>query len=174
MTSSEVDDWLNLLDFDAIAEPFDKILECQYFLDLAAKEQDVQRFRWMLSAFLGAAYSFFEISALKSFHAFSDPKTGTPIKDDEALEKLRCYVTVSHRSKKTLFVKTVGHHEITKQLYEFRRRNTHHFPMSIMSEGVNLPEGFCFGHIKGQGIPALAFCRAAMSLMHQVQQELQA
>ena len=170
----ELDDWLNLLDLSAIADSFDKIAECQYFLDLASKETNVQRFRWLISAFFAAAYSFFEISALSAFHAFTDPKTGEPIEGNEDLEVLRRYVTIFQSVKNPSFVKTGGNHEITKQLYEFRKRNTHHFPMSIMSAASELPEAFQFGNIRGQGTPALAFCRTAMALMHQVHQELQA
>jgi hypothetical protein len=170
----EFEDWLDLLDFDAIADPFDKIAECQYFLDLASKEPDVQRFRWLISAFFGAAYSFFEINALSAFHAFADPQTGKLIEDAEALEILRRYVTIFQNVKSPSFVKTGGLHEVTKQLYELRKGNTHHFPLSIMSTGLELPEAFHLGKVSGQGIPALAFCRKAMALMHQVNQELQA
>lgn len=170
----ELDVWLNLLDLSAIADPFEKISECQYFLDLASKETNVQCFRWLISAFFAAAYSFFEISALSAFHAFTDPKTGEPIEDSDGLEVLRRYVTVFQNVKNPSFVKTGGNHEITRQLYELRKRNTHHFPMSIMSTAAELPETFQFGYIRGQGTPALAFCRKVMALIHKVHQELRA
>jgi len=169
----ELDDWINLLDMSAIADPFDKIAECQYFLDLASQEADVEHFRWLVSAFFAAAYSYFEISALSSFHAYTDPQ-GDPVEDSDALEVLRRYVTVSRNTKNPSFVKTGGNHEITIQLYEFRKRNTHHFPMSIMTTSPEIPEDFQFGRIRGQGKPALAFCRTAMALIRQVHQELQA
>jgi len=168
------EDWKSLLDFDAIADPFDKIAECQYFLILASHEPDVQRFRWLISAFFGAAYSFFEISAMSAFHAFTDPKTGEQVEDAEALEILRRYVTIFQNVKNPSFVKTGGLHEVTKQLYELRKGNTHHFPLSIMVTGQELPETFHFGYISGQGVPALPFCRKTIALMRQVHQELQA
>ena len=167
----KIEGWINLLDFDAIADPFDKIAECQYFLNLASKEADVQYFRWLISAFLGAAYSFFDISVLSAYHAFTDPKTGESVEDVEALETLRRFVTITRKGKR---VTTGGLHEVTKQLYELRKGNTHHFPLSIMATGQELPETFHFGNISGQGVPALPFCRKAMSLMRQVHQALQA
>jgi len=42
---SDFDDWLNLLDLSSIADPDDKIAECEYFLALASQEPDLQRFR---------------------------------------------------------------------------------------------------------------------------------
>jgi len=171
---SEFDDWLDLLDLAAIADPDDKIAECEYFLALASAEPDVQRFRWLISAFFGAAYSFFEISALSAFHAFTDPQTGKPIEDTGALDILRRYVTIIQNVKKPSFVKTGGRHDVTKQLYELRKGNTHYCPLSIMAAGPKLPGDFHFGDITGKGTPALAFCRTAMSLIRQVHQELQA
>lgn len=70
----EFDDWLNLLDMDAIADPNDKIVECEYFLEFASAEPNVQRFRWLISAFFGAAYSFFEISGTECLSRLHRPK----------------------------------------------------------------------------------------------------
>ncbi len=173
MSDVELDpnDWLSLLDLSAIAEPSDKMSECQYFLDLASQETDVQRFRWFVSAFFSAAYSFFEICALHAFHAFTDSE-GEFIEDSEALDILRRYVTIVRSVKNPSFVKTAGNHDITKRLYEFRRGNTHHFPLSIMAATQNLPEAFEIGNMRGKGTPALAFCRQVMELMRQVDREL--
>jgi len=171
---SEFEDWLNLLDLAAIADSHDKIAECEYFLTLASTEQDVQRFRWLISAFFGAAYSFFEISALSAFQAFIDPRTGEPVENTDALKTLRRYVTVDQNVKNPFFVKTGGNHDVTKQLYKLRTANTHHYPLSIMATCPELPGAFHFGNIIGKGTPALAFCRTAMSLIRQVHQELEA
>ena len=172
-TESDLNDWLNLLDLSAIVEPSDKMSECQYFLDLASKESDVQRFRWLVSAFFSAAYSFFEISAMSAFHAFTDSE-GELREDLDELEILGRYVTIVRNPKNPSFVKTGGNHEITKQLYKFRKGNTHHFPLSIMATDANLPESFHLGSTRGQGTPALQFCRAAMELMRQVNREVRA
>jgi hypothetical protein len=171
---SNVDDWLNLLDLSAIADPGDKLAECEYFLALAAQEQCREHFRWLISAFFNAAYSYFETSALSAYVAFSDPKTGEPIEDEEALLILRKYVKVFRNEKKPNFVKTAGLHPITEQLYELRKANTHHFPLSIMAAGPLLPEGFHFGNMTGKGTPALDFCRSALALILAVQKELDA
>lgn len=170
---SDFNDRLDLFDLSAIAEPDDKVAECEYFLTLASAEPCLQRFRWLISAFLGAAYSFFEISALSAYHTFTDPQTGGSIEDAEALNVLRRYVTVSQNVKNPSFVKTGGHQEVIKQLYELRKVNTHHVPLSIMSIGDELPEDFHFGHITGNGVPALVYCRTVISLIRQVHHELQ-
>lgn len=173
--SNTADEWINLseVDLSAIADTDDKMAECEYFLSLASVEQDLQRFRWLISAFLGAAYSFFEISALSAYYRFSDHETGEPIEDAQALDILRRYVKVLRDTKRPRYVKTAGHHPITKHLYEIRRSNTHHISMSIMSTGQLLPEDFHFGHLMEKGTPALAFCRQAMELILQVHEELQ-
>lgn len=166
----EFDDWLRLCDLNAIADSSDKIAECEYFLGLASQEKDKDKFRWLVSAFFGAAYSFFEIHALRAY-SDSNPQTGDPIENDEALATLRRYVRVVQ--KRPNYVKTSGLHDITKQLYELRTGNTHHYPLSIMTTKQELPEGFQFGSLSCRGVPALAFCRQAMSLIQDLERELQ-
>lgn len=171
--SADTEDWLNLLDLDAIADPADKLPECEYFLALASDETDKDKFRWLISAFFGAAYSFFEINALRGYQSFHNPNTGDPIENEEALETLRRYVKVVQDVKRPTYVKTSGHHKITKELYNLRKGNTHHYPLSIMTCGTRLPDDFHFGSLSGKGIPALAFCREVMSLIREVENELQ-
>jgi len=171
--SPDTEDWLNLLDLDAIADPSDKLSECEYFLGLAAEETDKDKFRWLISAFFGAAYSFFEINALRAYQSFHNPETGDPIENDDALEILRRYVRVVQDVKRPAYVKTAGQHKITRELYELRKGNTHHYPLSIMTNGKQLPEDFHFGSLSGKGIPALVFCREAMLLIREVENELQ-
>ena len=91
-STNDAEDWLNLLDFAAIADPGDKVRECEYFLAAASEEKDRDRFRWQVSAFFNAAYSYFETSALYAYLSFTDPKTGEPVEDSVALEVLRKYV----------------------------------------------------------------------------------
>lgn len=171
--SADTEDWLNLLDLDAIADPSDKSTECEYFLALATEEKDKDKFRWLISAFFGAAYSFFEINALRAYQSFHNPKTGDPIENQEAIETLRRYVRVFQDVKRPNFVKTAGQNEITIELYDLRKGNTHHYPLSIMTSGQLVPEDFHFGSLSGKGIPALAFCRKVMSLIREVENELQ-
>lgn len=171
--SSNIDeDWLSFIDLDAIALPQDKISECEYFLSLAKNEIDPNKFRWLISAFFNAAYSFFEITALSAYNAYTDPENGNLIEDQEVIDKLRCYVKVLQNAKNPSFVKTAGHHEITIKLYELRKGNTHHYPLSIMSTGSSLPEDFHFGYLSGKGTPALEFCEQVMSLINQVCEEV--
>ncbi|ARU31588.1 hypothetical protein CAP31_07750 [Sulfuriferula sp. AH1] len=171
--TDDTEDWLNLLDLDAIVDPSDKLSECEFFLELATQENDKDKFRWLISAFFGAAYSFFEINALRAYQSFHHPETGDPIENQEALETLRCYVRVFQDAKRPTYIKTAGQHEITKELYGLRKGNTHHYPLSMMTSGKLLPEDFHFGSLSGKGIPALAFCRQVISLIREVENELQ-
>ena len=45
--TGDTEDWLNLLDLDAIADPSDKLAECEFFLELATQENDKDKFRWL-------------------------------------------------------------------------------------------------------------------------------
>lgn len=171
--SVDVQEWQNLFELDAIADPSDKLAECQYFLELAVQESDKNKFRWLISAFFGAAYSFFEINALRAYQCFQNPETGNPIANDEALEVLRCYVTVKQDPRRPTYVKTSGQHEVTKALYALRRGNTHHFPLSLVTNGPQLPEDFCLGIPSANGRRALDFCRQVMLLIQRVESDLQ-
>ena len=171
LSPEKLEDWIDLVDLSAVALPDDKVAECEYFLDLASTEKDTSHFRWQISAFFNAAYSFFEIAALGAYQTYCHPETGDYIEDSEALDNLRYYVKVIQNSKNPSYVKTAGLHEVTAKLYEFRKRNTHHYPLSIMASGNSLPENFQFGYIPGKGTPALAFCHEVMALIRQVNQK---
>lgn len=165
---------LKRIDLSAIADPGDKIRECEFFLGLASTETDRARFRWLVSAYLNAVYSYFETTALHASVRFTDPETGDPIEDTEAVETLRTYVRVLRGEKKPYYVKTGGLHPVIARLYEVRKAAIHHFPLSIMAAGPNLPEDFHLGSMKGEGEPLLALCREALAVIRQVQDELDA
>lgn len=99
------DNILDYIDLDAIADPEDKIQECEFFLGLACIETERARFRWLVSAYLNAVYSYFETTALSASVAFTNPQTGDPIEDTEAVERLRTYVSVIQNPKKALLRK---------------------------------------------------------------------
>jgi len=164
---------LNLIDLSAIADRGDKFRECEFFFGLAVAEVSRERFRWLVSAFLNAAYSFFESSALSACVGISDPQSGDPVKDSGAVEILRKYVEVVQRAKNPYFVKTEGRHPITQRLYKYRIATTHHFPLSIMAGGPSLPEDFEFGSVRGEGVNVLALCREALDLIRKLQEELE-
>lgn len=169
---TDTDDFLAKLDLSAIADPNDKVRECEFFLGLASAEPSRERFRWLITAYLNAVYSFFETSALYANAAFIHPETGDPMADDEALETLRAYVKVFSSPKKPYFVKTGGLHSVVQRLYKVRAAATHHFPLSIMVAGPNLPEDYYFGSLRGQGDPILALCRDALAVVMKVSDEL--
>jgi len=161
-------EWLELIDMSSIALPDDKLSECQFFLSLASAEKDRDKFRWSISAFFNAAYSFFEIAALDAHYRYYDPDTDKYIEDNDSLKILREHVGVDQNQKKTKYVKTWGLSNLTKELYELRKGNTHHSPMTITQCSEDLPEGYNFGYIKNEGIPALKFCREVMELIETI------
>jgi hypothetical protein len=167
-------DIVDRLDLDAIAEPGDKMRECEFFLGLASVEADRTRFRWLVSAYLNAVYSYFETTALYFSVAFTDPQTGERIAETETVNKLRTYVHVTQRPNRPYYVKTGGLHPVITRLYAVRNAATHHFPLAIMATGPNLPDDFQLGSLKGDGEPLLALCREALDVIKQVQGEIDA
>jgi hypothetical protein len=170
----DLNEWLSLLDLQAIPDPHDKVRECEFFFELMLRETERDRFRWLASAFLNAAYSYFETSALRAFFRFTDHETGESVEDSQALEVLRKYVKVFQNAKNPNFVKTTGLVPLTELLYEFRKKSTHHFPLSIMIAGANLPEDFHFGSTRGKGTAIMPLCRDTLKLIRHVEQEIDA
>lgn len=170
--SDSFEDWLDYGDLSAVPDLDDKHLECEYFFELLSVEKDRNRFRWLVSAFLNAIYSYFETSALTAHFRFTHPETGEPIEDSESLEILRQYVRVFQNAKKPNYVKTSAVHPVVKEIYELRKVSTHHFSLSIMEAGSVLPRDFQFGDIRGKGVPAIAQCQRAIELVRVVQVEL--
>ncbi|MDO8437739.1 MAG: hypothetical protein Q7S69_06210 [Nitrosomonadaceae bacterium] len=168
----DFNEWLSLLDLDAIPDPRDKLRECEFFFDLLSQQTERDRFRWLVAAFLNAAYSFFESSSLTAYFRFNDHETGEPVEDSQALEVLRRYVNVMRDAKRPNFVKTGGLVPLTKQLYDFRKKSTHYYPLSLMATGPSLPEDYHFGSTRGKGTPVMALCRDVLGLIQRVQQEI--
>jgi hypothetical protein len=96
---ADLSKYLGEIYLSAIPSPEDKLAECQFFFDLLSKEHYKNRFRCLLSAFLGASYSFLEIKASFLYFAFNNPETGEPIEDSESLEILRKYVDTFQNKK---------------------------------------------------------------------------
>lgn len=79
MSSAEIfdlSDWLSRWDMDAVPDIDDKVSECEFFFDSLSSETNRNRFRWLVSAFLNAAYSFFESTALTAYFRYTDPENG--------------------------------------------------------------------------------------------------
>jgi hypothetical protein len=168
-----IDSQLARIDFAAIPAPGDKIRECAFFLGLASTETDRDRFRWLVSAYLNAVYSYFETTALWASVAFTHPETGEPIVDTEAIDKLRPYVAVRPQKNKYR-IQTCAVHPVVVELIEARHGTTHRFPLAVMEAGTKLPEDFHLGNVKGEGKPLLALCRDALAVIKQVQAQLDA
>lgn len=170
----DVKDWFSRWDMESVPTMDDKVRECEFFFDALAIEMDRNRFRWLVSAFLNAAYSFFESTALTAHFRYTDPESGKLYEDHEGLAVLRRHVKVTQRSKKPNYVSTEGLTPITKQLYEFRNKSTHHFALSILVTGPSLPEDFHFGSMRGEGTSVMHLCRESLALIRTVYAEINA
>lgn len=168
----DMNEWLDRWDMESIPDLDDKVKECEFFFDALSIETDRNRFRWLLSAFLNSAYSFFESTALTAYFRYTDPESGEPCEDHEGLAVLKRHVEVSQRANNPNFVKTKGLTSTTKQLYEIRRKNTHHFSLSIMATGQVLPEDFHFGDMRDEGVPVMPFCREVRTLVRAIYAEI--
>lgn len=164
----DLNDWLSRLDLDAVPDIDDKVRECEFFFDALSIETNRNQFRWLVSAFLNAAYSFFESTSLTAYFRFTDPENGNPYQDQDGLIVLRRHVKVFQSVNNPNFVKTAGLTPITQQLYEFRKKNTHHSPLSIMATGTSLPEDFHFGSMREEGVPVMPLCREALVLIRTI------
>lgn len=167
----DFEDWLNRWDMQSIPDFDDKVRECEFFFELLANEKDRNRFRWLLSGFLNSVYSFFESSALTAHFRYTD-SNGEPFEDDDGLAVLRRHVKVEQNKNNLNFVKTSGLTPLTKQLYEIRKKSTHHFPLSIMTTGASLPEDFHLGSMQGEGVPAMPLCREVLQLIQRIYAEI--
>jgi len=163
---------LENLDLDAIAYPEDKFCECQYFYSLLQSESDRDKFRWLLSAFLGACYSFLEIKAKSLYFAFSDPETGEYHEDQNSLDILKKYIKSKKHKNNPSRVSTYASHELIKTLYDIRHDNTHNYAISIMRQSGEDPEKYLIGHTHGDGVLALTFCREILFMFKEINQEL--
>jgi len=161
---------LSQYDFEAIVEQTDKLDEAVYFLAAAREQTDRRQFRWLVSAFFNAAYSYFDTAAMHACNAYTNTD-GETMPDDDALAILGKYIEVEQQKGNPFRVHTMPVNSVAKQLYSHRKNNTHYFPMSIMETGP-LPDGFHFGSIRGKGVPIIGLCDDIMDLIVQVQKEL--
>lgn len=167
----DADDWFSRWDMEAVPDLDDKVQECNFFFQSLAVETDRARFRWIFSAFLNAAYSFFETSALAVFFRIADAD-GEAVTDSEGLSLLGLHVEVWQNPKNPEYVKTGGRSDLTKKLYGIRKKSTHHHSLSIMEVGASLPEDFHLGSMRGEGVPVMPFCREVMELVRNVHDEM--
>lgn len=167
----DFEDWLNRWDMQSAPDFDDKVRECEFFFEQLATEVDRNKFRWLLSGFLNAAYSFFESTALAAHFRFTDAD-GNPYLDDAGLAVLRLHVKVEQRKNNPEYVKTAALTPLTTQLYDIRKKCTHYSPLSIMVTGASLPEDFHLGGMRGEGIPIMPLCREIIRLIRSIYAEI--
>jgi hypothetical protein len=166
-----IKEFLDNINMAAIALPDDKLNECKYFFNLLKSEPERDKFRWLLSAFLGACYSCIEIKAKGLYHAFNDPDTGETYKDEEALEFLNKFVITKQSGKDPYYVNTKGLDVTIKTLYEMRHENIHSYSLSISIDREVSPNKFYIGHIITEKVPAIEFCQNVIDLLEGIYQQ---
>ena len=62
-------------DMVEIPDTVSTLAKCEYFLNLASSEVNVLKFSWLISSFLEAAYSYFDVVAISVMH--NTPSTYT-------------------------------------------------------------------------------------------------
>lgn len=162
---------LGSIDMAAVALPDDKLKECEYFLGLAECAEDRDEFRWLLSAFLGAAYSYLETKAQSLCNRYYDEETDAMSPDEEGLEVLRRHVRVFQDKKNPNYVKTSGKGQLLKQLYEHRKENIHNYSLPITQITATVPEGYGIGLHPDKAVPALKLCREILCLFRDLETE---
>lgn len=96
--ASRLENWFDIR-WEYIPSLDDKISECEFFLSLASNENDVNKFRWLISAFLNAAYSYFDIKAVEVYQSLVDPESGGPVCDHQAFNILSNYISITPNKK---------------------------------------------------------------------------
>lgn len=164
--------FLHDLDIMAVPPLGDKLAECEYFYTLLSGENNQDKFRWLLGAFLNSCYGYLEFKASYLHYGFCHPETGEPIEDFEGLDTLRQYVRVFKLKNKSGFIKTSGLSELMEKLYKFRNRSTHDGGIEVMASGSDFPNDFKIGKYISKGVPALDFCKEILELFSQLEAEL--
>ena len=133
------------LDIVGIPDTWDTLEKCEYFLKLASREVKTPQFSWLISAFLEAAYSFFNVFAIRAMHWLVDCD-GQTWQDDEAFEELSCIVRIDSKGPFGVTTSLAPYSPlIVRHLYKFHERYTQHFPLAILTGGPKMPEDFRFG-----------------------------
>lgn len=164
----ELRNFMSSVDISSAAAQDDKADECRFFLELARAETDRSRFRWLVSAFLSAAYSYFDQAAYWTCIARTDESTGEDVADEVLLSAVREHIDVSQNKKYASYVKTTASSGVLRRLYELRHENTHRSSLSIMCAGQSLPGDFHLGWELGKGVSLLEFCDQVMTEIGQL------
>jgi hypothetical protein len=84
----DMDDWLSRWDIASAPDLNDKVKECEFFFNALSNEVNRNHFRWLVSAFFYATYSFFKSTALTAYSRFTPPENGETYEDHEGLTVL--------------------------------------------------------------------------------------
>lgn len=161
---TDSEEWLNIR-VDDIPDPLDKCLECRYFLQLLEGASDQNIFRWLTSAFVSSAYSFFETVNFSAYKRYSDEISSINAGCEETLNIINEYVMSKNNGKGDRGFTTSAISPLLKQLYALRNSNIHRSAFLIKTNGGDLPKDFMFGFITDSDVPALAFCKKVVALI---------
>ncbi len=169
---TDSDEWLNIR-VDDIPDPLDKCLECRYFFQLLEGESNQNNFRWLMSAFVSAAYSFFETVNFSAYKRYPDEISSVNTGCEEVLNVINKYVISKNNGKGDRRFTTSAISPLLKQLYALRNSNIHRSAFLIKTNGSDLPNDFMFGFIMDSDVPALAFCKKVVALIDDISRNLQ-
>lgn len=137
--SSEID--LSVFDVDMthIQGLDDKYKEFKFFLKLLSQynnEQSFSEYRWVLSAVINVADSYFDTMASQTnrFHMVSNEKGTFILHSKEAEELLKPWIKIKekeNKSKKKIYVHITRVDEALKILHDLRIRTFHHGLLDI-------------------------------------------
>ena len=146
--------------WDCIPVPDDKLDECQFFMSQMESTTEASKMRWLLSAYLNACYSFFEIKVNYSYFNPNFPK------DEFSLAELSNFI--DHKANPTKNIpkktQTFGKDERVKLLYELRHENTHNSPMLVLTKNN---EDFYIKY-NDENIYVLEFCNEIHLIMEKI------
>lgn len=158
-------------DLDAIPDFDDKFEECKYFYSLAKDECDIKKFRWLVSACLNSANSFFDIKAGQLYHAFEDAETGEAIKDEEKLELFKAHMKTKQSPKNPSRIKAFPIGQLLERMREIRNANAHEHALFFTTRESGNQSAYEI--TMGQySVSALQFCEHLIQRMEEVIREL--
>lgn len=169
----DIDRILDFTDLSAFPDLNDKARECNYFLSLAAASINKDHFRWAISAFLTASYSYFEVLALKAFKDCELLAEGRYLINDCVLDVLNQFVTFKESTKKPMHLHKKIHCETMKRLKELRNQNAHHLPLRIRCDEAQFNPSMCnFGYMKDESDNVLVFCGKVMKIIDDIEAQV--
>lgn len=130
------------LKLDEIPSLDDKLQECQFFLNLAASENDIEKFRWFTSAFLSASRSYIDVQ-VRLFYLTNNGEMESHQQSKDTFNEIKNFIDVKIDKNGWLHIK--ANHPVIDNLINTRNINTHRNSLlirNVMNEGGSLQDPF--------------------------------